>query len=173
MSCHRRTGLQILAGLLVGCLPWSVSPAWAFDAPTGKVILKVSGHIGVTNVGKEAHFDLAMLQKLPAHTFTTLTPWDHQPTKFTGPLLRDVIAAVKGVGASVQATALNDYKIRIPLSDAHTHDVVVAYAINDQPISIRTKGPLFVIYPFDSKPELKSNVYYERSIWQLKALDLQ
>jgi hypothetical protein len=48
---------------------------------------------------------------------------------------------------------------------------MVAYAINDQPISVRTKGPLFVVYPFDSKPELQSNLYYERSIWQLKALE--
>jgi len=30
-----------------------------------------------------------------------------------------------------------------------------------------------VVYPFDSSAQLRSSVYYERSIWQLKALDLQ
>jgi hypothetical protein len=169
-SCCKAIAMLALGGALLFGVPVSV---WALEAPTGKVILKISGRIGVTNVGQEAHFDLKMLEKLSPRSFSTLTPWDHQPIKFTGPLLRDVIAAVKGTGTAIQAVALNDYKVRIPLADVHAHDVIIAYTINDQAIPIRTKGPLFVIYPFDSKPELKSNTYYERSIWQLKALELQ
>ena len=38
---------------------------------------------------------------------------------------------------------------------------------------VREKGPLFVVYPFDDSSELRSSTYYERSIWQLKALDVQ
>jgi hypothetical protein len=147
--------------------------AWALDPPKGKVILTMTGKVGATNVGEAAQFDLAMLQQLPQRSFTTQTPWEKQPIQFTGPLLRDVVAAVKGTGTVLQATALNDYKIRIPLSDATAHDVIVAHAINGQTISVRTKGPLFVVYPFDSKPELKSNTYYERSIWQLKSFEFQ
>jgi hypothetical protein len=42
--------------------------------------------------------------------------------------------------------------------------------MNDQAIPVRTKGPLFIVYPFDTKAELRSNVYYERSAWQLKSI---
>ena len=43
----------------------------------------------------------------------------------------------------------------------------------DQPMAVRDKGPLFVVYPFDSKVELRSSVYYERSIWQLKRMSIE
>ena len=34
-------------------------------------------------------------------------------------------------------------------------------------MSVREKGPLWVIYPFDSDPEYQTEVIYSRSIWQL------
>ena len=32
------------------------------------------------------------------------------------------------------------------------------------------KGPLFIVYPFDSDPELKQQIYYNRSAWQVARL---
>jgi hypothetical protein len=49
----------------------------------------------------------------------------------------------------------------------------VARLINDQPIPVREKGPLFVVYPFDKSAELRTSKFYERSIWQLKALEVK
>jgi len=40
-------------------------------------------------------------------------------------------------------------------------------------IPVRTKGPLFMVYPFDSKAELRSATYDERSAWQLKSLTIE
>lgn len=159
------TGLALWAGLH--------SAAWALEVPQGKVILTVSGKIAETNRDGKAVFDLAMLQKLPQHTFTTQTPWDAKPVKFSGPLLKDVLAAVKASGNQLSASALNDYKITLPVDDASQYGVMLAHQMNDVALSVRTKGPLFVIYPFDSRPELKSSKYYERSIWQLKSIDVQ
>jgi hypothetical protein len=53
------------------------------------------------------------------------------------------------------------------------HKPIVARLLNDQPMPVREKGPLFVVYPFDSRAELRNSTYYERSIWQLKALEVQ
>ena len=92
---------------------------------------------------------------------------------FTGPLLRDVMALVKAQGEQIRAVALNDYRVKLPLSDALEHDVVVAVQMNGQPIPVRTKGPLFIVYPFDAKKELQHKTYYERSIWQLKAIEVE
>jgi hypothetical protein len=148
-------------------------PAFALPPVTGKVILTISGQISEKNAGETAAFDLSMLENLPQKTFTTKTPWDKEPVKFTGPLLRDVLAAAKASGTTLKVTALNDYKTIIPLADTQKFDMVLAYKINDKTISIRTKGPLFIIYPFDTNPELQSTVYYERSAWQLKSIDVQ
>jgi hypothetical protein len=116
---------------------------------------------------------MAMLEALPQTSFTTTTPWEKGPVKFSGPLLRDVLAAVKAQGSTLRATALNDYKITIPVDDTRQFDVLLAHHMNDLPIPVRTKGPLFVVYPFDSRPALQSATYYERSIWQLETIEVE
>jgi hypothetical protein len=39
-------------------------------------------------------------------------------------------------------------------------------------MAVRDKGPLFIMYPFDRRPDLRNAVYYSRCVWQLKALDI-
>jgi hypothetical protein len=157
----------LLAGLTLS------APALALDAPTARPILTVSGKIAVKNAGETARFDMKMIEALPQHTFTTSTPWFEKPVKFTGPLLSDVLAAVKANGTMISAVAINDYKINIPMTDVTKYKVIVARLLDDKPMPVREKGPLFVVFPFDSATELRNSTYYERSIWQLKALDVQ
>ncbi|GAB4217847.1 MAG: oxidoreductase [Rhodoferax sp.] len=149
--------------------------AWAqtLAAPSGPVILTISGKIGLRNAPDGARFDRAMLERLPQQRMQTRTPWDKEPVQFAGPLLRDVLAAVQAQGTTLHALALNDYKTRIPVADTQQFDVLLAHSINGQPIPVRTKGPLFIIYPFDAKPELQAVTYYERSAWQLKSLAVE
>ena len=54
-----------------------------------------------------------------------------------------------------------------------TSSWITWHKIDDMAISVRTKGPLFIIYPFDSKPELKASKYYGRSAWQLKSIKVE
>ena len=153
------------------------SPAWAqggpLAAPTGKVVLTVTGNITKHNVNQQAVFDLKMIEALPQHSFTTRTPWYSTPVKFTGPKLADVLAAVGAQGKDIQAVAINNYQITIPMSDAQRYPVVMAWKINDQPIPVRAKGPLFIAFPYDDDAALRTAQYYERSIWQLKQLNIQ
>jgi hypothetical protein len=161
-----------LAAALCALSAFSFS-ALALSPPKGKVILTVAGKVAEKNTANAATFDLAMLQKLPQQTFSTMTPWDKKPIKFTGPLLRDVLAAAKASGTTIKAAALNDYQTSIPLEDAQKFDVIVAHEMNGKKIPVKTKGPLFIIYPFDTKAELRSSVYYERSAWQLKSMTIE
>ena len=161
-------GLMVaLFGVFVGGV------VWAQEAPKSPVVLQISGRIAWHNQGQVAVLDMAALQALPQKSFSTQTPWEQQPVTFTGPLLRDVMALVKAQGEQIRAVALNDYRVKLPLSDALEHDVVVAVQMNGQPIPVRTKGPLFIVYPFDAKKELQHKTYYERSIWQLKAIEVE
>lgn len=166
--------LRMLRGLTL--LAFGVATAsWAFalEAPGADVVLTISGKVASPNAGPRAVFDMKMLEKLPQHSFTTRTPWYTEPVRFTGPLLRDVLAAAGARGSSIVAVALNDYRTEIPFADAIQHDVIVARLMNDKPMPVREKGPLFIIYPFDSKPALKAEVYYNRSAWQLHQLQVQ
>lgn len=153
------------------------SPAWAqggpLAAPTGKVVLTVTGNITKPNANQQAVFDLKMIEALPQHSFTTRTPWYSTPVKFTGPKLADVLAAVGAQGKDIQAVAINNYQITIPMSDAQRYPVVMAWKINDEPIPVRAKGPLFIAFPYDDDAALRTAQYHERSIWQLKQLNIQ
>ena len=35
---------------------------------------------------------------------------------------------------------------------------------------VSDKGPLFIVYPYDSDPALHSQKFYGRSVWQLSRL---
>lgn len=169
---HRSHLIPTVASLCLSAL-LALSPAWALSPATGKVILTVAGKIQDKNKADTAEFDLAMLEKLPQKSFSTMTPWDKNPIKFTGPLLRDVLAAVKAQGSTIKAAALNDYTTSVPVDDANRFDVILAHRMNGEPIPVKTKGPLFIVYPFDSKKELQSTVYYGRSAWQLKSMTIE
>jgi len=162
----RRAALVTLSTLLL-------VPAWALDAPKGKVVLSITGAITQRNAADRADFDMAMLSALPQHSFSTQTPWFKTPRKFTGPLLRDVLAAAGAKGGTLTAVALNDYKVELPADDASKFDVVMARLMDDEPMPIRDKGPLFIVYPFDSQSLLRSERYYSRSAWQLRTLDVK
>jgi len=159
---------SLAAALLV-----SATAVQALEPAKGKVILTITGKVAEKNTATGAVFDLAMLEKLPQQTFSAQTPWDKAPIKFQGPLLRDVLAAAKASGTTLKAAALNDYQTTIPADDAKNFDVIVAHKMNGEAIPVRTKGPLFIVYPFDSKAELRSSTYYERSAWQLKSISVE
>jgi hypothetical protein len=147
-------------------------PALALDKPTQTVVLTLSGRVRMPNQGDAAHFDMPMLEALPQTSFTTGTPWWTQPRKFTGPLLRDVLAAAGAQGTTLRARALNDYRVDIPFDDAQRHDMIIARLLDGKPMAVRDKGPLFIIYPFDARPELRNTVYYSRSAWQLRTIEV-
>lgn len=143
------------------------------EAPQGAVILTISGKIGVKNSPDAALFDAALLDALPQHSFVSATPWLKNPATFTGPLLKDVLQALKAQGTHLKALALNDYKIDIPLDDAFKFDVILARKVDGRVLTVREKGPIFVMYPFERFPELKTDTYYSRCVWQLKSLRVE
>jgi hypothetical protein len=144
----------------------------ALDAPREPIVLTVSGRVHSHNLGTAAAFDMPMLAALPQRLCVTRTPWYARPRQFTGPLLRDVLAAAGAQGSMLRLKALNDYQVDMPWQDTQRHDVLLARLLDEAPMSVRDKGPLMVIYPFDAQPELRTAVYYSRSAWQLHTIDV-
>ena len=141
--------------------------------PEGRVILEVRGNVGVTNREGTAAFDLHMLESLGMTTLATTTPWTDGVIAFEGVLMADLLDAVHGTGDSVVARALNDYEIRIPLSDFRTWPVLLALKVDGEYLRIRDKGPMWIIYPRDDYSELDTDDTMDKSIWQLKHLIIE
>jgi len=162
--------------LIIMLLSFALSTQiWAgeFPKPTGKVLLTLSGNIENTNEGGKAVFDLESLEKLGMVSFQTTSPWYDGRTTFEGVPLQKLMDYVGAKGSVVKVTALNDYTTEIPLDDFKKYNVILALKINGKYMRIRDKGPLFVVYPYDSMPELNSKIFYSRSAWQVSRMSIE
>jgi hypothetical protein len=141
--------------------------------PSGQVILTISGAIENTNGDGVARFDRAMLEEIGVTQINTSTSWTDGVTKFEGVLARDLLKVVGATGENVSARALNDYAIDIPFSDFESYDVLFAFRMDDVELTPRDKGPLWIVYPRDTSPELRNQNFDARWLWQLVQLDIE
>ena len=148
--------------------------AFALEPAEGDILLKITGQVEEFNTdNKEAHFDLALLQSYPVTTIRTDTPWTDGVIEFEGVLLRDLLPSVKSSGQKLIAEAINDYFVTIPVEDVLMYDAIIAYKKDGKLMSIRDKGPLWIIYPWRDNPDLKTELHHSRSVWQLISLRVE
>lgn len=166
-----RTGLLGALVALLGIM--GVAYAASLAAPKERPILTITGKIGVTNKDNSAQFDRAMLESLGLVTIETTTPWFEGKVKFEGVSLDKLMKQVEAKGERVSVIALNDYATEIPMEDFSKYNVILALKRNGEYMPVRDKGPLFIVYPYDSNPELKSQTYYARSAWQVAKIEVK
>ncbi|GAB2183651.1 putative pterin-binding protein [Roseibium sp. LAB1] len=164
-----KTLLSTLAGAL---LITSAVQAASLPTPTGEIVLVVTGNIANTNKGNSAEFDMDMLENLTGTSRTLETPWTEGTTAFSGPQLQALLEEVGAHGSKLIVKALNDYSAEVPVEDAEKFDTMLATKMNGDYMSIRDKGPLFLIYPFDTNPELFNEKYFSRSVWQIREVEV-
>ncbi|WP_027834188.1 molybdopterin-dependent oxidoreductase [Maritalea myrionectae] len=135
-----------------------------------KVILTIDGEIA----GSEPrYFTLKQLEALGMDTIVTTTPWHDGKQTFEGVPLVDLMEHVGASGDSAYVVALNNYSTEIPIEDFSKHGVILASRKNGQAMPVSNKGPLFVIYPYDSDKFLKTELYYTRSAWQVRTITIE
>ncbi|HEX2136428.1 MAG TPA: molybdopterin-dependent oxidoreductase [Microvirga sp.] len=157
--------LLAIAGLVVA----TAATAQTAGPSTGDPILTISGKIGAAGEGT-AQFDRASLEALGTVAVETKTPWHNGTVRFEGVPLAKLMAHVQANGQRVVAMALNDYTTEIPVEDFTKYNVILALKRDGEYMPVRDKGPLFIVYPYDSDPELRSQKYYSRSAWQVARL---
>lgn len=167
---RRKFGL-VAATILLLCP--SFATAGTLPEPTGPVILTVSGAIGNTNGDGVARFDLDMLRALSPREFSTTTIWTEGVQDFVGVPMQAVLEAVDAQGTMIAARAVNDYEVQIPVEAWDDKGPVLAFQRGGTLMTVRDKGPLWVVYPYDSSPDLQTEVIYSRSIWQLDRIEIQ
>lgn len=173
ISLLKRLGAVALLGAVLIGQGAPVTAAGMLAPPQDEVLLTVSGAIAETNTDAgEAVFDRAMLEALDPVIIETSTIWTDGVQRFRGVPLVTLLDRLGAEGTILRALALNDYAIEIPVSDAVEGGPIIAFERNDEPMSVRDKGPLWVIYPYDAVPEYKSERIYARSIWQLVSIEV-
>ena len=155
-------------------LGFAASGRAAPDLPplSGPVILTVNGLDPEKFPGGVVLFDLTRLMALGVTQLRTGTIWTDRAHDFTGCRMKDIVDYLGLTGGTMKAVALNDYAVEIPVSDAVSDGPILAYAMDGATMSVRDKGPLWIVYPFDDKPEYRSEVIYTRAIWQLERFEV-
>lgn len=147
--------------------------AGSLPKPEGDPVLTISGKITNTNEGDVAQLDREMLEALGTVKVQTKTPWYENPVVFEGVPMKALMEYVGAEGSEVTLTALNDYQSTVPMEDFDKFNTILAMKRDGEVMPIREKGPLWLIYPYDTDPELHTDKYYSRSVWQVKALQVQ
>ncbi|MFK7842858.1 MAG: molybdopterin-dependent oxidoreductase [Sphingorhabdus sp.] len=155
---HSRILPKIFALLLL-----SIAPAAAQD----EMRLKVTG---AALQSEDVEISLEALDDMDQVAFKTTTIWTDGENQFSGVPLKALLERLGAEGNEVQMIALNDYAVSMPISELEDDAPIVATRINGETMSVREKGPFWVIYPFDRDARYSTETNYSRSIWQLNRL---
>lgn len=161
-----------VSAILLGLAPLAAVHAGELPQPQGPVVLTITGDITNTNGDGAARLDIEMLRAIGETSFETDTIWTAGTAVYTGVELGDLMAYVGATGSQIDARAINDYAVVVPVGDGVEGGPIVAYQMNGQPMSRRDKGPLWLIYPYASSSSFRTEVIYARSIWQLDRMHL-
>jgi hypothetical protein len=155
---------------------WLVVPSLVraehLPAPTGEIILEVTGPMQNGNSPHGAVFDLALLQEMGQVSFETATPWTVGVQEFKGISLRKLLDHVGAMPSLLEVIAVNEYRSEIPVSEAIEGGPILAWQQEGKLLSVREKGPLWLIYPYDREEKYRTDAVYARSVWQVVQINL-
>ena len=123
--------------------------------------------------GSVIKLSMEQLMEMPATEFYTSTPWTTGVQKFRGVSFKDLFEAHGIDSEAVSVSALNDYSVMVPTNVLREDGAILTYHLNDAEMSIREKGPFWVIFPYDSDVRFQTDNYWSYSVWQVKSVDAQ
>jgi hypothetical protein len=172
----------LAAASLAGILPIHSATA-AGKVPSNPALLTLTGAITRTNRGpldlaldqmmvkhgieftKAYQFDAAALRRLPAVTIHPTLEYDAKVHALTGPLLDTVLAAVgapKGDAVQLGLRAVDGYRAPLTRGEAHSYRMIIALAIDGQPLALGGLGPQWAVYDADRVAPFKDKPLKER-----------
>jgi hypothetical protein len=168
---NKIAGIRAVLRLSFLLIAFSLSLGTAIHASTPQILLRVTG-LDHGHGDRALTFDLQMLMQLPQTEYATSTVWTDGQQTFRGVLLRDLMQELGITGDKITAVALNDYHVELPLDEINLNNALIAYERNGAQMSVRDKGPLWIVYPYDTNPLFLSEIYFARSIWQLHEIQI-
>lgn len=117
--------------------------------------------------------DREELEAFPQTTITTESPYYSGSVEFSGPTLQRIVEHF-GVNGKVQITlqALNDYQVVGSLEEMLGLGAIIATRKNSKPMSVRDRGPFWIMLPLSERPELNHEDFHRYMVWQLNRIVL-
>ena len=122
----QRLYTQILLIAFLAIMTITPTRTMAEDAISSEVVLKVANTSGAANENVTFAFNLALLDALPQHEFSTTTIWTEDLNTFSGVLLKDLIELTGFQGESVTAWAINDYMAEFTVGSLAFNTALIA-----------------------------------------------
>ena len=129
----------------------------------------------ITGVAEQAEplaLELEDLDAMPQVSFTTSTIWTDGLVTFSGVSLKALLADMSAQGGTVEMVALNDYKVEMPMDRLEDGAPILATRIDGETMSVRNKGPYWIVFPYDADAKYQTETTYAWSIWQLNRLNV-
>ena len=155
---------HILTAIASGCAAFlCATVAWAEDA-----ILTVNNAAD----GRSVSFTYEELLALPQTEFRTGTIWTSGVDSYSGPSLAAVLESADISQDDLLISAINVYNVAFPADKISANAPVLAVQVNGAPFSIREKGPIWALFPFDDDDRYRAEDYFALSVWQLRQIDV-
>ncbi|MCZ0813935.1 oxidoreductase [Roseovarius sp. EGI FJ00037] len=164
---HAPPWLAALLGLIMLA---SAGPLRAAEEHGADPILSIEIIDKTTNRGctrERIELTYSELQAMPRATIETSTNWTFGTQRFTGVWLATLLDRHAIHSGMLELFAINDYVVRIPVDEIRPGGALLAYRRNDEIMTLRQKGPLWLVYDWDNDPAYRTETHYSRSIWQL------
>lgn len=125
----------------------------------------------IENQGNMSQFTLEQLLPHMDREIVTTTPWTNGETTFVGVSAKEMLHMLGVDKADLKVTALNNYWSKIPYKDIEKYNPLFAVKKNGHAMSVREKGPVWVIYPLSEFGEQNNEVLHSRMVWQVNRIE--
>jgi len=162
---------QFLKSLLAGLFLFVFSTK-SVQAEPGEVLFTLVGPHSEDSDVIRVDITRQALMALPQSRFETTTIWTQGPQRFEGVWLADLMQSYDVTDGILQLKAINDYLVEIPMNEVAKGRALLAHSRNGTPMHAREKGPVWVVYNYDSDPAFRTETIYSRSVWQLDQITI-
>lgn len=196
MRCKWIFGLMTIACVLNGCnaqpsfdaVYSRVSPATLqvgqpIPVPRGEPIVTVTGNINAhqsqisTKSGENAQIvmDRTSLEVVGLVEYTVKDLFEPKVNRFRGVLMRDLLNQwqVPSSASNVTLTALNDYKITIPIQLLRQYPVLFAMDQDGVAMQPDYRGPAMIVMPYEQYPSVQELAEPNYWIWQITKIHIE
>ncbi|MBO0905654.1 hypothetical protein [Jiella sonneratiae] len=167
-AISRRSALFAIAASALGPIGSAAARAGDIDDPATDV-LSVSDASG-----RSAHYSRQDLAALKQTRFETKAPWIEEPAVVEGPSVAELLRAFapRASYEAIAITALDDYLVKADVAQIVADDAVLAIRQGGAFLPVSKKGPAFLIFPFDDRPDLADKPHFGLCIWQIARITL-
>jgi len=160
--------------ILITWLLVSSSPIYAeTDSNQDNVMLEVTGNLSPSMDEDTVIILRRDVEKLPQKSITTTSHITDDPITYSGPLFTDLLNLAGAQGDLVTVVAWDDYLAEIKVEDLNKYGVILATHENGKQLSMENRGPMYVVFPFSDYPEIRNDLYYNKSVWQIKTIEVE